>query len=97
METDWRLQNALDRGLRGKSWIRMDFVPDGGNDHQHCALCWEKFGEYWQHTGYRTAEGRAFCYHRRTVVQYDWVCDACFHDFREALQWTVDDGTTDGS
>ena len=92
MEKDWRLLNGLDRHLMGRHLIRMDFVPTEDNDHAHCALCWEKFGEVWQHTGYRTAEGRHIRFHRHIVVQYDWICDQCFHDFQADFHWIVEAG-----
>ena len=88
MEKDWRLTNQ-EKYLTGRHLIRTDFVPDGDNDHAHCAFCWEKFGEYWQHTGYRTAAGRRIRYRGRIVVQYDWICEKCFRDFQERFRWAV--------
>ena len=91
MEKDWRLTNQ-ERYLMDAHLVRADFVPSAENDHEHCVFCWEKFGKYWRHTGYRTAAGREFRSHGRTRVSYDWICDQCFRDFQERFHWVVEDG-----
>ena len=77
MEKDWRLTNQ-EKYLKDKRLIRAAFVPTPQWDHEHCAFCWEKFGEYWQHTGYCTLD------------RYYWICDQCFHDIQADCHWVVD-------
>ncbi len=76
--TDGRLTNQRDY-LLGRRLIWADFVPTPRWDHEHCAFCWAKFGEYWQHTGYCTLD------------RYYWICEQCFRDFREEFHWIVED------
>lgn len=49
------------------------------NDHDHCAFCWAKFADYDDclHEGYSTEK------------REDWICEACFTDFRDRFQWRV--------
>lgn len=45
--------------------------------HQHCNFCWEK--------ATTDEAGTFYC----TDDMYHWVCEECFHDFREQFNWTV--------
>lgn len=50
-------------------------------EHDHCEFCWAKFTEENQsedlHAGYTTQN------------QYYWICETCFNDFCNLLQWQV--------
>ena len=77
--TDWRAENAKHtRGavLSFKTYVR----PSETWDHDHCAGCWAKFMESGTGVlseGYETADGR------------DWICNECFRDLRNVMEWTL--------
>ena len=56
-------------------------------DHDHCAACWAKFAEFEgldiQHAGYATCDDypKGAC--------YEWVCQACFEDLKNDMQWAA--------
>lgn len=79
---DWRLdgrEKHLARWLKGKQLTYRQFVASPQSDHVHCEFCWEKIGAYEgvPHFGYCTLDGR------------QWVCEACFSDFKNLFEWTV--------
>lgn len=76
---DWRLCGQ-ERYLFRKKLTKMRFAPSMEIDHTHCAFCWEKFGvsDVMSRTGYKTTEGNW------------WICNSCFHDFKDNLEWTVE-------
>ena len=79
MNKDWRLFNQINFLFRRK--LKKDyFIPSPEKDHEHCAFCWEKFGEQKDmiHSGYRTEDGK------------HWICEQCFEDFKSTFQWIVD-------
>ena len=63
----------------GVMLFRRPWKAKSDNDHDHCAFCWDKFAEYngCLHEGYCTEDGR------------EWICEACFSDFRERFGWKV--------
>jgi len=85
-DKQWRIDNASHlKGLRlqfcrykrwSESW-----------DHDHCAACWAKFAEFEgldvQHEGYAT------CSDYSKGAKYDWVCQTCFDDLKDDMQWSV--------
>ena len=81
-ENDWRLSVPHD-DLQGKMVIYEKFKPVGDWDHEHCEFCWNKFGEErgLLHSGYCTLD------------QYRWICEQCFHDFKDQFEWAVVDDT----
>lgn len=81
MSDDWRLKDQMTY-LYGKKIKYAVFHQKGRNDHEHCEFCWEKISELpkTQHAGYCTLDGQR------------WICEACFHDFKDMFQWIVVDG-----
>ncbi|HEY2711223.1 MAG TPA: hypothetical protein VGI60_01815 [Chthoniobacterales bacterium] len=87
-DDDWRLQgqekHLMDVSLVHRPYRRYTKNPEW--DHDHCAFCWAKFmvEDYPDvlHEGYATPD------------DYHWVCDQCFHDFRERFHWQVVDDST---
>jgi len=55
-------------------------------DHDHCLFCWETFradNGPWLNEGWAT--DRDECRGER----YYWVCENCFQDFREELEFQI--------
>jgi hypothetical protein len=48
-------------------------------DHEHCEFCFEKFSE----SSADLQEGYA------SEDNYRWVCEACFRDFRDEMDWKI--------
>ena len=76
---DWRLSFGAEH-LRGatvtwKAWTQ----PSPDWDHDHCTFCWAKFAAAADclHEGYATSD------------EHNWICQACFNDFRERLELSV--------
>ena len=70
---DWRLQGQ-ERYMMNLMFHYAVF-PIEKKDHAHCEFCWQKIG-YWDDTikyGYESFDG------------YRWVCEQCFHDFKEMV------------
>lgn len=92
MQNDWRLVNQ-ENYLKDKLVTKANFNETESCDHVHCAFCWEKIGKGLDmvHSGYRVVDGPW------------WICDTCFHDFKESFGWILEpkddsDGSTgDGS
>ncbi|MBE5811505.1 MAG: hypothetical protein E7318_11320 [Clostridiales bacterium] len=63
----------------GTTLRRCRWMANARNDHDHCAFCWDKFAEYngCLQEGYCTEAGN------------NWICEACFNDFRERFGWRV--------
>ena len=79
MQGDSRLTNQ-DAYLQGATLVHQPWKPaDPRNDHDHCEFCWAKFADYdgCLHAGYATDD------------LYYWICNECFHDFKERFQWKV--------
>jgi len=79
-KNDWRLRNQQ-KWLQGAVLTHRAFESYDGRDHEHCEFCWAKFmtGDYPDvlHSGYCTLD------------LHHWICDPCFHDFRDMFQWTL--------
>ena len=78
-QDDWRL-NGLETYMQGVPLVYQPWKPaDPRNDHDHCVFCWAKFAKYagCLHEGYAT-EDREY-----------WLCNECFHDFKERFKWKV--------
>jgi hypothetical protein len=68
---DWRIRNCeILRGLRLRHKPYRQWSERW--DHDHCAACWAKFGEFdgpdIRHEGYAT------CADYKLGADYDWVC-----------------------
>lgn len=77
---DWRRQGQEEYLMGAKlCHVRAYHPPSPDWDHEHCAFCWEKIGEYegCEHSGY--------C----TVDTGHWLCEECFRDFADEFQFTV--------
>ena len=83
MEKDWRLVNQS-KYLFGKVLFKTIFKQDGECDHAHCAFCWGKFSEDADdiHCGYCTTD------------KMWWICETCFHDFKDQFKWLVKENET---
>lgn len=76
---DWRRQGQ-ERYLRGRKWFLRRYQPyRTGWEHDHCEYCGAKFSlvQADLHRGYVTDN------------DYHWVCEACFADFRDEMEWQV--------
>lgn len=84
LEFDWRLSYGSDF-LRGAKlrWERYQ-APDDVWDHDHCALCWQKFTEDdspgVEHAGFVTYIPDVLC----------WICRRCFDDLHEEMEWQIE-------
>ena len=76
---DPRLLPWHEEKLTGVTLVHQPWRVIEGNDHDHCAFCWAKFAEASDclHEGYSTEN------------RYYWVCEECFHDFKERFGWRV--------
>lgn len=77
-DKDWRLCGSKDH-LHGLTLKKSAFRGNIKNDHEHCELCWEKFGE---------GDGmlrEGYC----TLDSYHWVCEECFDDLKDHFKWRV--------
>jgi hypothetical protein len=85
-DKQWRIDNA--KHLKGQ---RLQFRRysrwSESWDHDHCAGCWTKFAELdgpgIQCEGFATSDDypRGAC--------YEWVCQNCFDDLKETMEWTT--------
>ena len=77
---DWRRQGQ-ERFLKGRTWSLQGYRPHReGWEHDHCEFCGVKLspadGDL--HRGYVTRDA------------YHWVCEDCFVDFRDEMEWEVE-------
>ena len=80
---DWRRQGQ-ERFLKGLRWSLEKYQPyRDGWDHDHCEFCSRKFSLAAEdlHQGYVTND------------KYRWVCEPCFADFQEEMEWVVGEGS----
>ncbi|GGJ10437.1 hypothetical protein GCM10010885_19570 [Alicyclobacillus cellulosilyticus] len=76
MENHWRLTNQMDYLFQARL-IKKHYSPINQKwDHDHCSFCTEKFYNIDQ-VGYCTED------------EYYWICDGCFHGFKDMFKWTV--------
>ena len=82
MEKDWRLSRDQELYLIGKTVKSVVFPADSSNleSHAHCEFCWATISPYAgdEHNAYRTIDGRF------------WICQSCFHDFRQMFGWKIE-------
>jgi hypothetical protein len=98
-EDDWRLSLGEQEWMYGAKLERRVFTPPTPDwDHEHCALCNEKFMEAPYealHEGYdeRVAQHPEAPDGFRSSVSAPtreaWICETCFVDFRERFAWTA--------
>ncbi len=88
MDSDkqWRIDTGL--RLKGALLQRRTYeAPSEDWDHGHCACCWATFADFdgadIQHGGYTTTDA---CEHG---AGYDWVCDQCFSELKDDMEWRV--------
>lgn len=76
---DWRLSVPRD-DLYGKTLKKCHWHATESNDHDHCEFCWAKFSEREEdlHEGYCTMQDSR------------WICEECFHDFKEMFGWKIE-------
>lgn len=80
LEFDWRLADR--EFLRGAKLHEEEYLaPSEGWDHDHCAMCWQKFMEEEQpgveQVGYVTyTDGEKW-----------WICRRCFEELGEEMEW----------
>lgn len=75
---DWRITNQKSY-LKDKTLIHTEDILIMKSDHEHCAFCFDKFGEY------PDCLQKGYC----TEDLYYWICEECFEDFKEQFNWTV--------
>ena len=78
---DWRLMGQQ-KYLTGATLVRRRWRQSRPHwDHDHCEFCGAKFADDRLadalHEGWTTPD------------EYRWICDGCFHDFRERFGWNV--------
>src|SRR5262249_20729812 len=83
LEFDWRLSDK--DYLRGATLHWEDYMaPSETWDHDHCAMCWQKFMEAElpgvEQAGYVTY----------TSEQQWWICRRCFEDLGEEMGWRIE-------
>ncbi len=78
---DWRLAGQ-EKYLKGVNLVKRTYrryPKDPTWDHDHCKFCHAKFmvENYPDvlHEGYSTED------------EYYWICENCFHDFKEYFEW----------
>jgi len=75
-KNDWRLMGQ-EKYLKGKPLLHKHWEQlDPTWDHDHCEFCGKKL-EKPTDIGYCTTDQRY------------WICEECFHDFKEMFQWNV--------
>jgi hypothetical protein len=82
----WRIDNASHlKGLRLQ--FRRYTRWSERWDHDHCAACWAKFAEFEGpdilHQGYAT------CDDYPKGAGYEWVCQTCFDDLKDDIEWSA--------
>jgi hypothetical protein len=81
-ETDHELLERL-AYLRGAVWSWVTWSsPSEQWDHDHCVVCWARFGGAWLAEGYAAAGPAG-------QPEYHWLCSSCFRDRRDLFDWTV--------
>ncbi len=85
-DKQWRIETG--EYLKGATlqWRRWK-CPSPEWEHDHCACCWAKFSELdgpdIQHQGYTTTS------QHEHGAGYYWVCERCFADLRDEMQWRL--------
>jgi len=81
VDDDWRLTNQ-EEYLKGVSlhWSQYTALSETWT-HDHCEFCWAEFAE--------GDEPGTLQFGYTTRDRYRWICEKCFHDFREKFEWTL--------
>ena len=80
MAEDWREQGQ-EEYLRGLTFAKRKYKRYSEQwDHDHCEFCWSKFCE---ESSKEATRGGCFTDGYATLDSYRWICETCFHDFRE--------------
>ena len=75
-QDDWRLFGQ-ESYLHGVTLAHRKWTQIRVNwDHDHCEFCWTTFPDEAE-AGYCTPD------------ESNWICDACFEDFKDMLEWRV--------
>ena len=85
-DKQWRIETA--EGLKGVRLKLQRYVRWSESwDHDHCAACWTKLAEFdgpdILHEGYATRHDY------QKGARYEWVCQRCFDDLRDEMQWSA--------
>lgn len=78
-KNDWRLMRQ-ESYLMGKQLLHRPWEQLSPNwDHDNCEFCDKKF---------ESPANIGYC----TIEQKHWICEECFHDFKEMFQWNISSG-----
>lgn len=78
-KNDWRLTNQEEYLKNAKLNFSRYKVLSPHWDHDHCAFCWEKFGENDENLK------QGYCTPDKTY----WICEECFNDFKDMFNFQV--------
>ena len=78
-KNDWRLTNQEEYLKNAKLNFSRYKVLSPHWDHDHCAFCWEKFGENDE------SLKQGYCTPDKTY----WICEECFNDFKDMFNFQV--------
>ena len=78
-KNDWRLTNQEEYLKNVKLNFSRYKVLSPHWDHDHCAFCWEKFGENDENLK------QGYCTPDKTY----WICEECFNDFKDMFNFQV--------
>ena len=81
-QSDWR-RMGQEKYLMGKEIQYVDrYIPFSEIwEHEHCEFCTIKISTYDGdlHSGYCSVDEEQPC----------WICETCFHDFKDEFKWKV--------
>jgi hypothetical protein len=86
-ERDWRLTSQEKYLMEAVLEWKPYRAPDPAWDHDHCEFCWQRFAE--PDAGYSDSVEWGY-----VAEDFYWVCEECFHDFKQRFRWTVMDETS---
>jgi hypothetical protein len=88
MDADKQCRIDTAQALKGVRLQRRKWkaTPDG-SDHDHCAVCWAKLAE-WDSPGI-LHEGYTTCDDFVHGAGYEWVCEMCFTDLKDDMEWRL--------
>ena len=79
---DWRRMGQENYLLEVELQHIEQYTPHSETwEHEHCSFCTEKISAYEGnlHSGYCTTDSD----------QSEWICPACFDDFKDEFQWKI--------
>lgn len=80
---DWRLRGQNEYMANMKFHYTKFLPPHYGSLHTHCEFCWHKFMK--KSEGIEDCSSYGYC---SSDGKY-WVCEECFHDFKELFNWEL--------